>query len=134
MTPQKIVLKGENYNYGGQKITLKTGKKMPSHSTQKQVCSTKQIQNRTALSKRANAQVSGCPTWDTAVHKLRTPNEAFFHRQLILGLSRQFGQINFGAFWVFSTNLSTTLVHVFHQSTFISTKKLSLKTEVPNIF
>ena len=27
MTPQKIVLKGKNDNYGGQKITLKTGKK-----------------------------------------------------------------------------------------------------------
>ena len=33
------------------------------------------------------------------------PNEAFFHRNpKLLGLGRQFGQINFGAFGVFSAN------------------------------
>jgi hypothetical protein len=55
-------------------------------------------------------------------------NEAFFHQNLkLLGWRRQFGQINFGAFGVFSTNLSAPifrpahfgtvspfLVHVFH--------------------
>ena len=36
-------------------------------------------------------------------HGLRTPNEAFFHRNPeLLCLGRQFGQINFGAFGVFS--------------------------------
>ena len=68
MTPQKIVLKGKN---GKRVITLKTEKN--AIPFQPEVGSTKQIQNRTALSKKANAQVSGCPTWDTAVHRLRTP-------------------------------------------------------------
>ena len=32
-------------------------------------------------------------------HGLRTPNEVFFHRNpKLLGLGRQFGQINFGVF------------------------------------
>jgi hypothetical protein len=37
------------------------------------------------------------------IHRLRTPNEAFFHQHLkLLGLGRQFGRILFGAFGVFS--------------------------------
>ena len=64
-------------------------------------------------------------------HGLRMPNEAFFHyNPELLGLGRQFGQINFGAFGVFSAELSApilvqcseSLVHVFHYSTIISTK------------
>ena len=44
-------------------------------------------------------------------HGLRTPNEAFFHRNPnLLGLGRQFGQINFGAFGVFSANLSAPIL------------------------
>ena len=53
-------------------------------------------------------------------HGLRTPDEAFFHRNpKLLGLGRQFGKINlflytvtnFGAFGVFSADLSApTLV------------------------
>ena len=40
------------------------------------------------------------------LHGLRTPNEAFFHQNpKLLGQSRQFGQINFGALGVFSGNL-----------------------------
>jgi hypothetical protein len=40
-------------------------------------------------------------------HGLRTPNEAFFYQiPKLLGLGRQIGQINFGAFGVFSANLS----------------------------
>ena len=44
-------------------------------------------------------------------HGLRTPNEAFFHQNpKLLGLGRQFGQINFGAFGVFSTDLSAPIL------------------------
>ena len=44
-------------------------------------------------------------------HGLRTPNEAFFHRNpKLLGLGRQFGQINFGAFGVFSADLSAPIL------------------------
>ena len=47
----------------------------------------------------------------TIEHRLRTPNEAFFHRNTkLLGLGRQFGQINFGAFEVFSANLSAPIL------------------------
>jgi hypothetical protein len=36
------------------------------------------------------------------MHGLRTPNEAFFHQNhKLLGLGRQFGQTNLGAFGVF---------------------------------
>ena len=42
---------------------------------------------------------------------LRTPNEAFFHQiPKLLGLGRKFGQINFGAFGVFSANLSAPIL------------------------
>ena len=55
---------------------------------------------------------------DTGSHGLWTPNETFFHRNpKLLGLGRQFGQINFSAFGVFWKNLSApilALVHVFH--------------------
>jgi hypothetical protein len=54
-------------------------------------------------------------------HGLRTPNEAFFQQNpKLLGLGRQFGQINFGAFGVFSANYQhlfwccESLVHVLH--------------------
>jgi hypothetical protein len=37
--------------------------------------------------------------------------EAFFHRNpKLLGLGRQFGQINIGAFGVFSADLSATIL------------------------
>ena len=40
-----------------------------------------------------------------------TPNEALFHHNpKLLGLSRQFGQINFGAFGVFSADLSAPIL------------------------
>ena len=39
-------------------------------------------------------------------HGLQTPNEAFFHQNpKRLSLGKQLGQINFGAFGVFSANL-----------------------------
>ena len=45
---------------------------------------------------------------DRQRHGLRTPSEAFFYQNpKILGLDRLFGQISFGAFVVFSANLST---------------------------
>ena len=45
------------------------------------------------------------------VHGLRTPNEAFFHQNpKLLGLGRQFGQINFVAFGVFSADLSPSIL------------------------
>jgi hypothetical protein len=45
-------------------------------------------------------------------HGQRTPNEAFFHQNpKLLGLGREFGQINFGAFFVvFSNNLSALIL------------------------
>jgi hypothetical protein len=44
-------------------------------------------------------------------HGLRTPNEAFFHRNpKLLGLGRQFGQIHFGAFGGISANLSAPIL------------------------
>ena len=42
---------------------------------------------------------------------LQTPNEAFFHRNpKLLGLVRQFGQINFGPFGIFWANLSASIM------------------------
>ena len=55
-------------------------------------------------------------------HGLRTPNEAYFHQnRKILGLGRQFGQTNFGAFGVFSANLSAPII-------------LVLFIQIPNIY
>ena len=43
--------------------------------------------------------------------ELRTPNEAFFHRNpKLLGLGRQFGHLNFGTFGVISADLSTPIL------------------------
>ena len=43
-------------------------------------------------------------------HGLETPNEAFFHRNPeLLGWGRQFGQTHFGAFEVFSADLSAPI-------------------------
>ena len=42
------------------------------------------------------------------MYGLRTINETFFYQNPeLLGLGRQFGQINFGAFVVFSATLGT---------------------------
>ena len=74
-------------------------------------------------------------------HELRTPNEAFFNwNPKLLGLGWQFGQINFGAFGVFSADLSAPILvpwvpcpcfslinHYFY-------KKLSLYIQIPNIY
>ena len=50
-------------------------------------------------------------TSNDLVHGLRTPNEAFFHQNpKPLGLGRQFGQVNFGAFRVFSADLSAAIL------------------------
>ena len=44
-------------------------------------------------------------------HGLRMPNEAFFHQNpKLLGLDRQFGQINFGTFGVLSADLSAPIL------------------------
>ena len=60
-------------------------------------------------------------------HGLLTPNEAFFHwNPELLGLGRQIGERNPGAFAKLSAIIlvySESLVHVFHYSTIISTKK-----------
>ena len=54
-------------------------------------------------------------------HGLRMPNKAFFQQNhKLLGLGRQFGQIDFGAFGVFSANYFN--------------KKLSLYIQIPNIY
>ena len=73
-------------------------------------------------------------------HGLRMPNEAFFHwNPKVLGLGRQIGQINFGAFGIFLIKLSASILvqwfpcpyfplfnHYFY-------KKLSLDIHIPNI-
>ena len=44
-------------------------------------------------------------------HGLRTPNEAFFHQNpKVMGLGRQFVQINFPAFGAFSADLSAPIL------------------------
>ena len=44
-------------------------------------------------------------------HKLVMPNEAFFHRNpKLLGLGKQYGQINFGAFRVFQSPKSQIFI------------------------
>ena len=74
-------------------------------------------------------------------HGPRTPNQAFFHwNTKHLGLATQFGQIHFGAFEVFSADLSAPILvlwvpcpcfplfnHYFY-------KKLSLYIHIPNIY
>ena len=72
---------------------------------------------------------------------LRMPNEAFFHwNPKLLGLGRQIGQINSGAYGVFSAELSAPILvqsvpcpcfplfnHYFY-------KKLTLYIHIPNIY
>ena len=74
-------------------------------------------------------------------HGLRTPNEAFFHRNPeLLGLCRQFGQLILWHFGVFSADLSAPILvllvfcpcfplinHCFY-------KKLSIYIQIPNIY
>ena len=75
------------------------------------------------------------------IHGLGTPNEAFFHwNSELLGLGRQIGQIDFGAFGVLSAKLSAPIWvqwvscpyfplfnHYFY-------KKLNLYIHIPNIY
>ena len=74
-------------------------------------------------------------------HELQTPNEAFFHWiPKLLGLDRQFGQINFGAFGVFLANLSAAILvewvpcPCFPLFNYYLYKKLSLYIQIPNIY
>ena len=64
------------------------------------------------------------------------PNEAFFHwNPELLGLGRQIGQINSGAFGVFSVKLSAPiLVQCFPLFKHYFYKKLSLYIHIPNIY
>ena len=49
-----------------------------------------------------NAHSENISTCGGQIHGLRTPDEAFFHRNpKILGLGREIGQINFGAYGIF---------------------------------
>jgi hypothetical protein len=75
------------------------------------------------------------------MHGLRTPNEAIFHRNTkLLGLGRQFGQINFGAFGVFSANLSSPILVLWVPCPWFPLidryffKKLSLYIQIPKIY
>ena len=75
-------------------------------------------------------------------HGLPTPIEAFFHRNpKLLGLGRQFGQINFGAFGVFLADLSASILVIeslncpcFPLINHYFYKKLSLYIQIPNIY
>ena len=80
------------------------------------------LQSSTTFIARETTKING-----KSNHGLRTPDEAFFHRNPeIFGSDRQIGQINSGAFGVFSPNYqhpfwySESIVHVFHYSTIIS--------------
>ena len=74
-------------------------------------------------------------------HRLRTPNEAFFHwNPELLGLGRQIGQIHFGAFGVFSAELSVPILvqwvpcpwfPLFNHYIY---KKVSLYIHIQNIY
>ena len=56
-------------------------------------------------------RVSDCRATDLTDEGLRTPNETFSHRNpKLLGLDRQFGQVNFGVFGVFLANLSAPIL------------------------
>ena len=63
-------------------------------------------------------QSDGCNIWQVLfelnnefMYGLRTPNKAFFHwNPELLGLGRQIGQINSGAFGVFSAKLSAPIL------------------------
>ena len=49
-------------------------------------------------------------SFDDLAHGLRTPNEAFFHRNPTFGgMGRQFGQIDFGPFGVFLADLLASI-------------------------
>ena len=68
------------------------------------------------------------------MHGLRTPKEAFFHRNpKLLGVGRQFGQINFGAFGVFICThfgiLSPLSMFSINQPLF-----LQKSIQIPNIY
>ena len=53
--------------------------------------------------------ISVCKNVDQ--HGLQTPNDAFFHANpKLLDLGRQFGQINLGAFGIFSADLSAPIL------------------------
>ena len=76
-------------------------------------------------------------------HGLWTPNEVFFHWiPELLGLGKQIGQINCGAFGVFSAKLQESelsvpilvqWLHVFHYSSIIS-EKLNFYNYIQNIY
>ena len=80
---------------------------------------------------------------DHQKHRLRTPNEAFFHwNPELLGLGRQIGQINSGSFGVFSAKLSAPMLAqwvlcpcfpLFNHYLYFY-KKLSLYIHIPNIY
>ena len=74
-------------------------------------------------------------------HRLRTPNETFFHwNRELLGLGRQIGQINSGAFGVFSAKLWAPILvqwvpyPCFPLFNYYFYKKLSLYMHIPNIY
>ena len=73
-------------------------------------------------------------------HGLRMPNEAFFHRNpKLFGLSRQFGQINFGSFGASSSDLSAPILVLWVPCPYFPLinhyfyKKLSHYIQIPNI-
>ena len=68
-------------------------------------------------------------------HGLRTLNKAFLHQNpKLLGLSRQFGQINVGAFGVFSNNPSAPILVLWVPCPYFPFyKQLSLYIQIPNI-
>ena len=69
--------------------------------------------------------------FECVCHGLRTPNEAFFHwNPDLLGLGRQIGQINSGAFGVLLAELSAPILVVSSLSMFSIIQPLFLhKTE-----
>ena len=78
------------------------------------------------------------PSYNQLQHGLRTPNEAFFIE--IQNVDRQIGQVNSGAFGVFSAELSAhilvqwVLCQCFLLFNHYFYKKLSLYIHIPNVY
>ena len=92
------------------------------------------------FSTKKQSHFSKIPFWSVVI-VVPTVNGCPFHwNPELWGLGRQIGQIILGHLGYFRLNYqypfwySESLIHVFHYSTIISIKKLSLYIHIPNIY